>query len=643
MRSYVFRVGDDLESLFSKEQKDQIESARSVLMQLFCGEGDERFGKICSFLASSFPSATLIGSSTDGEICNDEVTTQKSVLCVTLFEETELKVAYAHKEESFETGRAMARELLPKEDLKLIISFADGIACNGEEYLRGIASILPDVKIAGGLAGDNGVLKQTTIMANGKLYHKGAVAVALYSKTLQVSKLYSFGWRRIGLPHKVTSSKKNRVYTIDGMRAVDFYKKYLGEDIAEYLPAVGIEFPLVMQKDEVLVARAVLEKHEDGSLSFAGNIAEGEEVYIGVGSKEEIVANPIKTEEMVVESFFIYSCMARRRFLPELVYKEIEPFASTAPTAGFFTYGEFYTDDIPQLLNQTLTAVALSESTQKKKIQKKPLASKRLRDIDITQEALTNILNQTSKDLEAVNQLREKEILSSQQAKLVQMGEMVNMIAHQWRQPLNAISAASIKLTLQAEMGLCSKDEIIQTTHFIEETTQDMSKTINDFMNFTKPTDKKVEISLKEIVDDILRIMGAQLKNHNINFIEEIEEELVISTFNKDLEHILINLISNARDAFDAKEMDNKEIRFRAYTKQKDCIIEVEDNAGGIPKGVIEKIFNPYFTTKEQGKGTGLGLYMSKKILTESIGGTIDVCNTKEGAKFTILLKDAVC
>ena len=642
MKSYTYKADGALELLIAKEEREEIAAASSVLIQVFCGEGDVKFQKILSFLASQFPNATIIGASTDGEICNDEVTTQKSVISITLFEHTQLKIAYADRQESFNNGVEIAQKLVT-EDTKLLLSFADGIACNGEEYLNGIASIAPHLTIAGGLAGDNGALQCTTIAVGEKLYHQGAVAVALYSQILHVQNLYSFGWKSIGLSHTITASDKNRVYTIDNMSAVAFYTKYLGEEIAELLPAIGIEFPLVMEKDGVRVARAVLEKHSDGSLSFAGNIAEGEEVYMGVGSKEEIVKNPIEAEQMAVESFFIYSCMARRRFLPELVAKEIAPFAHLAPTSGFFTYGEFFTNNKPELLNQTLTAVALSESGNIKRVKKDFTHLEKSRKLNITQEALTNILNQTSKDLAEITELRERDMVSSQQAKLVQMGEMVNMIAHQWRQPLNAISAASIKMSMQAQMGMATEEEIEKTMHFIETTTQDMSKTINDFMNFTKPTDEKMCVLFQEIIDDILRMMGAQLKNHNINFIEEVEEHLEITTFNKDLEHILINLFSNARDAFDEKSIANKEIRLRAFREEDDCIIEVSDNAGGIPDGVIDKIFNPYFTTKEQGKGTGLGLYMSKKILVETIGGHIDVCNTEDGAKFTIRLKGALC
>jgi len=642
MKSYIYRTNVDLELLIASEEKKEIVSCKSVLIQVFCGEGDEKFQELLSFLASQFPQATIIGASTDGEIYNEKVTTQSSVVSITLFEHTILQIGYADTQESFNDGVAIAQELL-MQDTKLLISFVDGISCNGEEYLNGIASIAPHIKIAGGLAGDNGAFQGVTVSIGQKLYHSGAVAVALESKILQVQELYSFGWKSIGVAHTITSSDKNRVYTIDDISAVDFYKKYLGEDIAQYLPATGIEFPLIMEKENVRVARAVLEKHSDGSLSFAGNIDEGEEVYVGVGNKKEIVENPISDDNIAVDSFFIYSCMARRRFLPELIEKEIEPFVYLAPTSGFFTYGEFYTNNKPELLNQTLTAVALSESGVKKRVKKDFIHQEEQKNGNATLNALTNILNQTSQDLAEITELRNKDIISSQQAKLVQMGEMVNMIAHQWRQPLNAISAASIKLTMQAQMNLATESEIVKTMQFIETTTQDMSKTINDFMNFTKPTDEKACVQLLEIIDDIFRMIGAQLTNHNINFIQDIEKNLLISTFNKDLEHIIINLFSNARDAFDVKEMLNKEIKLSAFAKEKDCIIEVSDNAGGIPQDVITRIFDPYFTTKEQGKGTGLGLYMSKKILIDTIGGSIDVKNIKEGAKFTIILKDAIC
>ena len=136
--------------------------------------------------------------------------------------------------------------------------------------------------------------------------------------------------------------------------------------------------------------------------------------------------------------------------------------------------------------------------------------------------------------------------------------------------------------------------------------------------------------------------MGTQLTNHDINFVSLIDEHLVLNIFNKDLEHVLINLFSNARDALDEKDIADKEIKVEARKEGKNCIIQVSDNAGGIEQQVLDRIFEPYFTTKEEGKGTGLGLYMSKKILETNLNGTIEVKNSKEGAAFIITLQDAI-
>jgi len=234
---------------------------------------------------------------------------------------------------------------------------------------------------------------------------------------------------------------------------------------------------------------------------------------------------------------------------------------------------------------------------------------------------------------------RYKEQLLMQQSKQAQMGEMMSMTAHQWRQPLNAVSASAIQLNMKNDMKIITSEDIKETTCFIEKMTQEMSSTINNFMNFSKPTHKKELFSIKQILEDILRLMGAQLKNHNIAFLTDLQERMEIFTYRKDLEHILINLIANARDAFDENKIEDKKILVKSYMRNQKCIIDVIDNAGGIPIDAIERVFEPYFTTKEQGKGTGLGLYMSKKIARENLNGDIDVQNLQDGTLFRIELK----
>jgi len=763
MKNYVYKIENDIINNIDTKIQKEINKSKNILIQLFSGKDTSSINKLLEELNKLFPSALVISATTDGEIIQNRVITNSSVLSITTFQNTSLKIAYSNNKDHFQMGRELATKLTT-DNTQLIITFASTLACNGEEFLKGIHSVNSKTMIAGGLAADNGHFTQCFIGSGTNLYDIGAVGISLNSDILSVNNFYNFGWQAIGIKHTITKAEKNRIYTIDNLSAVDFYRKYLGEFIAEQLPQIAVEFPLIIDTNGFKKARATTAIHEDGSLSFAGNIEEGEKVYIGVGEVQTILSNNIEEEcNIDVEAFFIYSCMARRRFLPDLIHEEIEPFASMASTSGFFTYGEFYTKEKPELLNQTLTAVALSESSNKREIKKK---KRTLSSKNATFKALMHIVNVTSKELHAQTDLQEKvqnelnaktrtleliqemsnlanweidletlkitwskksykiynisiheepptyveflnmvvpqdrkklidfresindgnvhtmeisikrydnkilhmlesaklifedgvatkiigtsvditdikmkDTLLMQQAKSAQMGEMINMIAHQWRQPLNAISSAGIKLNMQNQMGLVTKEDIQKTTHFIEDMTQKMSQTINDFMDFTKQSNKKELINFKTIIDDILKIIGTQLRNHNIILESNIEQNLHLYTYKKELEHILINLITNARDALESLDGTDKKIIFTVYLKANLYVIKITDNGGGIDEAYIDRVFDPYFTTKESSKGTGLGLYMSKKILQEHMNGNIYVKNKNSGTEFTIILE----
>ena len=238
------------------------------------------------------------------------------------------------------------------------------------------------------------------------------------------------------------------------------------------------------------------------------------------------------------------------------------------------------------------------------------------------QDEIKHINENLQKEVSSqLDKLREKDNILMEQSKLAQMGDMLNMIAHQWRQPLNSMSASAIKLSLQNELDILNKDSVEETSRFIQEETQIMSKIINDFMNFNKP-EKNDKFLLFESISQVFNIISPQLKNRNITLEVEVDREIKIFHNSKSIEHTLLNLIMNSRDAFEDSKIKNKRIKIFT-TKDEDSIsLHVEDNAGGIPANIIDKVFNPYFSTKEQGKGTGIGLYMSKQMI-ESIKGSI--------------------
>jgi len=235
-----------------------------------------------------------------------------------------------------------------------------------------------------------------------------------------------------------------------------------------------------------------------------------------------------------------------------------------------------------------------------------------------------------------VGELREKDVILAQQGRFIAMGEMLSMIAHQWRQPLNAMSAAAINLKLRSEMGSLNDTFITDHYKFIEEQTQHMSRTINDFMNFFRPQNKKETFSLKECIGKVIKIVDAQLKVHSIDMRISVDQNIYIYGAQNEMEHILLNLISNARDAIEANGGLDRCICVEAKSCDSRTLVSVKDSGGGIPSDIRDKIFDPYFTTKPVGKGTGIGLYMTKTIIEQHFEGSVMINETENGSEFVL-------
>ena len=249
-------------------------------------------------------------------------------------------------------------------------------------------------------------------------------------------------------------------------------------------------------------------------------------------------------------------------------------------------------------------------------------------------QQFNDVLQKKIKEEVAKNREKDKQML--QQSRLAQMGEMIGMIAHQWRQPLSAISAASIAINMKAQMDMLDSKSAIELANKISEFTQYLSKTIDDFREFYKDTKEKKDISYKELIDSTLDIVEVSLKNKNIELIVEENSAITFHTFANELKQVLLNLIKNAEDALLEKGVENPYIKI---TTEENKLI-VSDNAGGIPEDIIEKIFDPYFSTKKNLNGTGLGLYMSKTIIEEHCEGELSAHNEKDGAVFVIELSE---
>ena len=224
------------------------------------------------------------------------------------------------------------------------------------------------------------------------------------------------------------------------------------------------------------------------------------------------------------------------------------------------------------------------------------------------------------------------------QSRLAQMGEMISMIAHQWRQPLAAISSTAANLELKTMLDDYNKEYFTKEIQNIADYSKHLSSTINDFREFFKFNKTMLDTTSKELIEGTLKIISTTLETKNIKLIIKIESNHTVNTFPNEFKQVLLNLIKNAEDVLLEQNISNPVISIRTYRKKNKLYFKVEDNGGGIPKKYMDQIFNPYFTTKEKKEGTGLGLYMSKTIIEDHCHGTITASNSKKGAVFEIVL-----
>jgi signal transduction histidine kinase len=234
---------------------------------------------------------------------------------------------------------------------------------------------------------------------------------------------------------------------------------------------------------------------------------------------------------------------------------------------------------------------------------------------------------------------KEQEQLLIQQTRLAAMGEMIGNIAHQWRQPLNALGLVFQNLKFSYEIGELNDEVMDRTVSKAEMLTKNMSKTIDDFRNFFRPNKAKEYFDINKSVLDAVDLVSSTFEHHNIKLEKDFEEEkIVILGFPNEFSQVVLNIISNAKDALIENKVENPKVKIETKIEKDNVCISIKDNALGIKDEIINKIFEPYFTTKGEVQGTGIGLYMSKIIIEKNMNGEIYVENSHEGANFIIKL-----
>ena len=343
-------------------------------------------GKLQSYLKSRYPTAQVIGCTTSGEISPNGVFDDSIQITAIQWEKTVQRVAQTKMsgmQSSFEAAAGLAKQL-KSDNLRTVLVISDGLNVNGSELLKGFQSVLGDIPIVGGLAGDGGAFVKTLQLFNDIVSDNLVIAVGLYGNALITASGALGGWKPYGPPRTVTKSEKNVVFEMDGKPALPLYRMYIGEAFSKGLPGTGLKFPLAVieegKRDVEKIRTLLAIDTKNNSLTFAGNVDEGETVRLcqtnhdrlvdGAGAAANLVMDGLSANKTNQTGLAIcVSCVGRKGVMAELVGDEIklvqQILGPQTSLTGFYSYGELAprpntTDSV--LHNQTMTIGYLSEN-----------------------------------------------------------------------------------------------------------------------------------------------------------------------------------------------------------------------------------------------------------------------------------------
>ncbi|ADG92817.1 integral membrane sensor signal transduction histidine kinase [Arcobacter nitrofigilis DSM 7299] len=269
----------------------------------------------------------------------------------------------------------------------------------------------------------------------------------------------------------------------------------------------------------------------------------------------------------------------------------------------------------------------------------KDIVNKYMSKVENEQNKLKN-LNETlsSKVAFGIEEGKRKDKAILEQSKMAKVGSMISMIAHQWRQPLSELSGVLMELETATRFKKVDEKHILTSIDRSNEMIEFMSNTIDDFRNFYKPDKKKEYFNISDACKKAINLVDATLHNLSIDLIFDIKKDKKIFGYPTEYSQVILNLISNAKDILVEKQIKNPKIYITITSRGMQSIVIIKDNAGGIDEENLDLIFDPYYSTKDSSKGTGLGLYISKLIIEKNMGGELSVQNDNQGAVFKVIV-----
>jgi len=514
----------------------------------------------------------------------------------------------------------------------------------------------------------------TFVFHNGKIYDKAIILIFLHGENLSVELYQAFDWKPISKKKKITKADNSTIYMMENNPALDIYRKYFPN--IESDNSVFLQVPIYITKGNISYTVHILDiDTKTQSVVTSQPLQNGDIVQLSIGNYNTMM-NRIQEiynflSNTPAQALWIGTCISYEYGFRIPIKHYVSNIKNNNHIFGYTTSQEYFNEENhPNTFhNHTFIMAAISESNDKyidlveykdDNITPFEIANKNLysimhktanelnrltENLEIRVEQRTKELKDLNDELQiriddAVREVKRQTAIMSQQARLASMGEILENIAHQWRQPLNSVSWVLNDIKFKSELGKRDEIDIDEVASKINNSIQFLSNTVDDFRKFVDKSDMAQTFNLKKTIESTIKIIEDTFKELNIKVKLDCDENITYKGYENDIKHTIINLINNARDAFEEKGIKNGEINIRVYHEKDELIITVQDNAGGIPKPILKNIFEPYFTTKHKTKGTGLGLYMSKNMI-DRVHGTIEafsILNKK--TTFVIKLPD---
>jgi signal transduction histidine kinase/CheY-like chemotaxis protein len=621
-----------------------LNNSRSILIQYYSAcTNEQQLSQTIIYLKEKLPSAIIVGATTVGEIVDGRSVTGKDILGFTLFETSQIDVIHQtiekghEKHLGYELGQTIENQY---SNVKGVLLLSTPLSIDAAELLNGIEQSKPNYQVFGGGAGDYASLNNSIVCCQEFLYQRGVVAVVLSGEDLTIESDTYLGWRPLSRAFIATEVDGLIVKQIDDMPAYEVYKKYLDLNPDEDLFLNALEFPFLLHRNGKMLARVPVDVTSEGGLVFVADINQGEKLTLGYGDPALIVQGSELAQQQISkqepEVIFLYSCGCRRFLMQEDVELETLPFQHIAPTFGFYTYGEFYSDQgcLP-LLNSTMVTVSIKEkggeSTRKehpidgaKTIEavQDPYANKHIRIVS----KLVQFINATTQELNQANDAKSQFLANT---------------SHELRTPLTTISGYTEALL----NGDIKQQDWKHAIEIIQHQSDHLLTLINDVLDISRIEAQKLPLSFSDfnlhaLLEELAETFQHQAKLKSLTFSLHIDKQVPNSIHSEAerLNQILINLCSNAIKYTDQGTVD----LFIAFdTTNSELIAKVKDTGVGLTTTQQQTIFQPFSQVKQKAQksqGSGLGLSICQQ-LSKALNGQLRVeSESGVGSTFTFTL-----